>query len=106
MPRSLPDTLPEQIFLLACDLDRRRVPRRDIAIVVRGALLTELSLRGCLVDEGGYVRASGTRRTGNAVLDDALRGMSEQRPHGWRGWVPETPGRPQQRCRTSWPASA
>jgi hypothetical protein len=81
--------LPEQIFLLACDLDRHRVPRREIAVVVRGALLAELSLRGCLVtsDEDGTVRASGTRRTGNAVLDDALCQMGEQRPRGWHGWI-------------------
>lgn len=88
MTRTLPDSLPEQVFLIACDLDRHWAPRRGISVVVRGALLTDLSLRGCLVEseEDGTVRVSGTRRTGNAVLDDALRQMSEQRPCGWRGW--------------------
>lgn len=89
MARTLPDSLPEQIFLIACDLDRHRLPRGEMPAVVRGALLTDLCLRGCLVEseEDGTVHVSGTRRTGNALLDDALRQMSEQRPHGWRGWI-------------------
>jgi hypothetical protein len=74
---------------MACDLERQRVPRRDISVVVRGALLAELSLRACLVEseDDNRVRVSGTRRTGNPVLDDTLRQMSEERPRGWRGWI-------------------
>lgn len=92
MPRTLADTLPEQVFLLACDPDGRSTLSREVATVVRGALLVELSLRRCLYEEDGTVRVSGTRRTGNAVLDDALRQMSEDRPQAWRGWTRRNTG--------------
>lgn len=87
LPKTLPKTLPEQIFLLACDLHRHRARRGDMAVAVRGAVIAELSLRDCLVEEDGTVRASSTRRTGNAVLDNTLHTMSEQRPRSWRGWI-------------------
>ncbi len=81
------DTLAERVFLMACDVERRRLSGRYIKVVVRGALLAELSLRGCLVEDDGTVRPSSTKRTGDRLLDDALRTMSEQRPRSWRGWV-------------------
>jgi hypothetical protein len=80
-------TLPARIYLLACDTDRHRLRGHDIEIVVRAALLAELNLRGCLVEEGRVVRSDNSRRTGDALLDDELRIMSESRPRGWRAWL-------------------
>lgn len=92
--RTLPDSLPARIFLLAYDVDRQRLTGDQLSLVVRGALLAELSLRGCLVpDEDGKVRASGTRRTGDPVLDDALRTVGEARPRSWRFWLRVGPRR-------------
>jgi hypothetical protein len=78
-------TLPATIFLLAHAPDSRRAA--NLGVVVRGALLAELNLRGCLVEDGSAVRASGSKRTGDPVLDGALRQMSEDRPRSWRGWL-------------------
>jgi hypothetical protein len=83
-------TLPAKIYLLACDVDRHRLRGSNLGVVVRGALLAELNLRGCLADSddgGGTVRVSGSRRTGDPLLDDMLRRMSEDRPRSWRGWL-------------------
>jgi Golgi phosphoprotein 3 (GPP34) len=82
--RALPTTLPARIYLLSCDVDQHRLRGQDVAVVVRGALFAELSLRGCLVEEDGLVRAVGSRRTGDAVLDDHLRIMAEGKPRSWR----------------------
>jgi hypothetical protein len=85
--RTLPDTLPAKIYLLAYDVERQRVRGRNLALVVRGALMAELSLRGCVTEENGAVRASGSRRTGDPVLDEALRTMGDDRARSWRSWL-------------------
>lgn len=87
MTQLVPDTLPEQVLLLACDPDRPRSMGTEVAVTVRGALLLELGRRGCLVEENDTVRPSGTRRTGHPVLDGVLARMSERPPHRWRYWV-------------------
>jgi hypothetical protein len=84
---TLPATLPARIYLLACDVEKHRQRTANIAVIVRGALLAELSLRGCLVEEGHRVRASGSKRTGDPVLDGVLGAMSEDRPRSWRSWL-------------------
>lgn len=86
--RALTDSLPTRAFLLAYDVERRKLTGDQLPLVVRGALLADLSLRGCLTeDEEGKVRASGTRRTGDPVMDDVLRTIDEARPRSWRSWV-------------------
>jgi hypothetical protein len=85
--RTPPASLPARIYLLACDMDKHRLRRTNLGVVARGAVLAELNLRGCLTEDGGTVRASGSRRTGDPVLDDVLRRMSEDRPRSWRAWL-------------------
>jgi hypothetical protein len=82
-----PTSLPARIYLLACDTERHKLAARELPLLVRGAALADLNLRGCLVDDGRSVRASGTLRTGDGVLDDVLRDVSEHGPHGWRYWL-------------------
>ncbi|HKN96180.1 MAG TPA: GPP34 family phosphoprotein [Pseudonocardiaceae bacterium] len=75
-------TLPERAYLLG-----QEGREGDLATVVRAAVLAELSLRECLVEEDGTVRPSPTRRTGDPLLDGVLRTMSEDKPRSWRGWM-------------------
>lgn len=96
MPRR---TIPEEIYLLAVG-GRPRLRGRELAVVVRGALLADLSLRGCLIEENGQVRPSPTKRTGDPLLDEALHTMSEQRPRSWKGWVKREDRRTVQAVRT------
>ena len=86
--RTAPDTLPATLCLLAWDADKQRFAQsQELGYVVRGAALVDLSLRGCLSDDEGKVRASGTKRTGDRVLDDVLRQISDDRPRSWGAWV-------------------
>ncbi len=84
MSSRTPATLPAKLYLLAWDPDRQRLSNRDnLGYLLRGAILADLSLRGCVRDEDGNVRASGTKRTGDRVLDDMLREIGADRPRGW-----------------------
>ena len=83
--RKLPGSLPALVYLLACDPERQKLTGTELAVVVRGAALADLNLRGCLVEDGRTLRASGTRRTGDRVLDGVLSEISEARPRGRRG---------------------
>ncbi len=91
---TLPGSLPARAFLLAYDIDKHKLTGDQLSLVVRGALLIELNLRGCLTDdEDGRVRASGTLRTGDDVLDGVLRSIGESKPRSWRSWLRRA-GRP------------
>lgn len=85
--RTLPGSLAGKAYLLGYDLGRQKATGGELAQVVRGAVIAELNLRGCLTPDEGKVRASGTERTGDPVLDDVLRGMSEDKPRSWRSLV-------------------
>jgi hypothetical protein len=78
--RTPPDTLPAKLYLLACDVDRHRLTdRRDLGYLLRGAVLADLSLRGCLSDDDGTAKPSSSKRSGDRVLDDVLREITEGR---------------------------
>jgi len=86
--RTPPDTLPATVYLLAWDADKQRLSRnQNLGFLIRGAVLVELSLRGCAYDDEGKVKPSGSKRTGDRVLDDVLREMSDDRPRSWGAWV-------------------
>jgi hypothetical protein len=86
--RTRPETLPAWLCLLGWNADRQRFTHgQELSYVVRGAALIDLSLRGCLYDDEGKVRASGSKRTGDRVLDDVLRQISEDRQRTWGTWV-------------------
>lgn len=84
---SRPTSLPARIYLLAYDLDRRKLAANELPVLLRGAVLADLNLRGCLTAAGRSVEASATERTGDSVLDAVLRDVSERGPHGWRYWL-------------------
>ncbi|HEV3358334.1 MAG TPA: GPP34 family phosphoprotein [Pseudonocardiaceae bacterium] len=86
--RSQPKTLPAKLYLLSVDPDSERLSTgRELGVLLRGAAIADLSMRKFLREEGGKVVASGTRRSGDAVLDDVLREVSEAPPRTWRSWV-------------------
>jgi hypothetical protein len=77
------------LYLLACDTEKDKLTKRDVlGSVLRAAVLVELTDRGCLTDEDGKARTVGDRRTGDPLLDDALRGIAaEKRPRKWKALV-------------------
>jgi hypothetical protein len=86
--RSQPKTLPAKLYLLSVDPDSERLSTsRELGTLLRGAALADLSMRKFLREEGGKVVASGTKRSGDAVLDALLREISEAPARTWRSWV-------------------
>lgn len=73
------------MYLLAHD-DAAEGPydRSRTELLVRAAALIDLALRGRLGEDGGTVTVTGTRSTGDPVLDDVLRDAAG---HGWRHLV-------------------
>lgn len=84
---SLPDELPERIYLLAVDRGKRRLVARDrIGYALRGAALAQLLLAGAIRDDSGRVELVGGGATGLAgVLRDEI--AADTRPRRWRHWV-------------------
>lgn len=82
-------SLPAELYLLACDTEKEKLTKRDvIGSVLRAAVLVELTDRGCITDDDGKVRTVGDRRTGDPLLDEALRGIAaEKRPRKWKALV-------------------
>lgn len=86
--RTPPNTLPVTVYLLAWDAGKQRFRQgQDLGYLIRGAALADLSLRGCVSDDDGKVKPSGSKRTGDRVLDDMLREMSDARPRSWGSWM-------------------
>jgi hypothetical protein len=86
--RSQPKTLPAKLYLLSVDPDSERLSTsRELGVLLRGAALADLSMRKFLREEGGRVVASGTKRSGDPVLDDLLREISESPRRNWKSWV-------------------
>ncbi|MCK2243591.1 MULTISPECIES: GPP34 family phosphoprotein [unclassified Crossiella] len=80
--------LAEQLFLLACDPEKQRVPERDkLGYVLRAAALSELVLRGCLTDVDDRPTAGSAKPTRDQLLDEVLAEISRDKPRKWRYWV-------------------
>lgn len=91
--RTTPDSLPARLYLLAFDQRRDRL-RPGLGSVfgrlLRGGALVDLNVRGLLgVDpsQDRKVRATGTRRTGDPLLDTVLREVAETPGRGWSALV-------------------
>jgi hypothetical protein len=86
-------SLPAKVYLLACDVERSRLrDRKRAGYLVRAAALTELLLRGRLIDDGGVVRGSPGQALNDTALDDLLLRVREGRPRKWKAWVREDSG--------------
>ncbi|MBP2472521.1 hypothetical protein JOF53_001393 [Crossiella equi] len=85
--------LPEQLYLLACDVERGRVPERGkLGRVLRAAALTDLVLRGSLTDDHGRPSVRGVKPTGDQLLDGLCAEISRDKPRKWQAWVQRRPG--------------
>ncbi|MEV0842166.1 GPP34 family phosphoprotein [Actinocatenispora sera] len=85
---SLPDDLPERVYLLAVDRGKRRLVARDrIGYALRGAALAQLLLAGALRDDSGRVELVGRGDAGGlaGLLRDEI--AADARPRRWRHWV-------------------
>ncbi|MER6205831.1 GOLPH3/VPS74 family protein [Streptomyces sp. NPDC001073] len=81
------DDLPSLLYLLAYDEAAKGPYDRSRArLLVRGAALVDLAMHGRLSEDGeGAVTVSGTRPTGDPVLDGVLRDATTG--HGWKRLV-------------------
>jgi hypothetical protein len=81
-------SLPELLYLLGIDLDKHKQSERlKLAYVVRAAALTELSLRGNIVDANGKIDMHHESSTGHPVLDGVLHEIADDRPRSWKDWI-------------------
>ncbi|ROP47677.1 GPP34 family phosphoprotein [Streptomyces sp. PanSC9] len=80
------DDLTRHMYLLAHD-DTTHGPydRSRTELLVRAAALVDLAMRGRLGEDGGTVTVSGSRPTGDPVLDGVLRDAAGG--HGWKQLV-------------------
>ncbi len=81
-------SLPAKAYLLACDVAKGKLPDRHRAgLLIRGAAITDLVVRGRVADEDGRVTATGAGPTGELVLDEMLAEVAGERPRKWKWWV-------------------
>lgn len=95
------ESLAARLYLLAYDEDRRRLTGQpELGYLLRAAALTDLTLRGLLIDAVGQAQAvpgavaspggrgaAGAGATQDEVLDGMLRDIAESAPASWGRWV-------------------
>jgi hypothetical protein len=83
--------LPERMFLLAYDTQRKRMTRSaDVGLLVRAGALAELELCGALVDENGRATVPRMRRpdvTDPLLIDVLAEVQASARPRRWQHWI-------------------
>ncbi|WP_410602447.1 GOLPH3/VPS74 family protein [Amycolatopsis sp. lyj-90] len=81
-------SLPAKAYLLSCNVGKDKLrDRHRTALLIRGAALTDLVLRGRVADADGRVAASGAGPTGDLVLDEMLAEIAGESPRKWKWWV-------------------
>ncbi|MFJ6572577.1 GPP34 family phosphoprotein [Streptomyces sp. NPDC091292] len=84
-----PLSLPARLYLLSWDTAKLKITgATHLGRLVRAGALTELALRGLLVDDDGIVKpVDPDARTGDPVLDGLMELIEESRPRKWKSWV-------------------
>jgi len=81
-------SLPAKAYLLACGVAKGKLrDRRRAGLLISGAALTDLVLRGRVADADGRVAPTGTGPTGDLVLDELLTEIAGESPRKWKWWV-------------------
>ena len=84
----LPESLPVDMFLLACDPRRQRAPRRShFGFVLAASALCDLRLRGVIADNEGRVAVRSHTDIGDPFLDMVRRRATGERRRTWRSLV-------------------
>jgi hypothetical protein len=83
----LPESLPERLYLLAYDIERKRLTARGrLGYLMRAAILAELLIQGHVADAtGGPVTR--TQALADPLFDDVLQQIASSRRRGWQHWV-------------------
>ncbi|MDA0565296.1 GPP34 family phosphoprotein [Streptomonospora sp. S1-112] len=92
---SRPRSLPERLYLLSYDLDKKRLDAPSSLYrhqLLRGAALVELSLRGLVVDRGGKAARGDGPEPDDALLAGVLADVPAHRPRHWAGLLVREPG--------------
>ena len=84
---TLPDSLAQRIFLLACDPAKGRVAGGNLCAMLRAAALSDLHRGGHLTDERGRVAIADRRPGHDPVLDALLDEITGSRPRRWKAWI-------------------
>jgi Golgi phosphoprotein 3 GPP34 len=86
MTADLPTRLPDRAFLIAYDVEKKKLTGDSQGQLIRAAALVELTMAGRLVDDKGRPRVTGGR-TDDPVLDAVLDQIEVSKPRTWRHWV-------------------
>jgi Golgi phosphoprotein 3 GPP34 len=86
MTTDLPSRLPDRAFLIAYDVQKKKLTGNSQGQLIRAAALVELTLAGQLVDVKGRPRVVGGR-TDDPVLNAVLDQIDQSKPRTWRHWV-------------------
>jgi Golgi phosphoprotein 3 GPP34 len=82
-----PQELQYRVYLLAYDLDEEDLyDRTRTAFLVRAGVLTELAVRGYVVDSDGDVRVAKAGPAGDPALDEALQQIAGH-DRSWKPWL-------------------
>ncbi|GGK72358.1 hypothetical protein Sme01_08270 [Sphaerisporangium melleum] len=91
---NLPETLPQRLWLLAYDVERKRLTSRwKLGYLIRAGVLAELMLRGHLADATGGPEVRRTAIVDDQVLDAAFQQIANSRRRTWQHWVNKGSGR-------------
>jgi Golgi phosphoprotein 3 (GPP34) len=84
-------SLASDMFLLACDPQRPRMPRRGFfGYVLRAAALCDLRLRGVISDDEGRVTLCSVFEVDDAFLESVRRQVESARRPRWRSLIRST----------------
>src|SRR4051812_28972519 len=87
MTADLPTRLPDRAFLVAYDVEKRKLAGGDShGQLIRAAVLVELTLGGRIVDENGKPRSTG-QRTDDPILNAVLEQITSSKARSWKYWV-------------------
>jgi hypothetical protein len=85
---TVPDSLPQRIFLLAHDPDKGRVRvGTNLGAMVRAAVLADLYLSGHLTEVNGRAVVGARQPCADPVLATLLDEVAGSRPRKWQSWV-------------------
>lgn len=85
---ALPHSLPQRVFLLACNPDKGKVGLgTHLGAMLRAAALADLYRDGHLADERGRAAIDVRHPCHDPVLDAVLEEIAGSKPHTWQSWI-------------------